>query len=234
VPDRPTALVTGASRGIGRAAVLRLAATHHITATARRGDELDALAAEVAEAGGTCEPLALDVADPAAVANALTGREVDVLVNNAGVGVLKPFLELSPGDWRQMIDVNVNALYHVTRALLPGMVARGRGHVVIVGSIAGRSAFAGGACYAATKHFVRGFAESLMLEVRDAGVKVSVVSPGSVDTGFSGKAHGVPRPGGRLDADDVAAAIAYVVATPPEVLVHDVEVRILSPNRPRH
>jgi 3-oxoacyl-[acyl-carrier protein] reductase len=106
--------------------------------------------------------------------------------------------------------------------------------VVIVGSIAGRSAFAGGACYAATKHFVRGFAESLMLEVRDAGVKVSVVSPGSVDTGFSGKAHGVPRPGGRLDADDVAAAIAYVVATPPEVLVHDVEVRILSPNRPRH
>jgi 3-oxoacyl-[acyl-carrier protein] reductase len=114
------------------------------------------------------------------------------------------------------------------------MVARGRGHVVIVGSIAGRSAFAGGACYAATKHFVRGFAESLMLEVRDAGVKVSVVSPGSVDTHFNGKTPGAGRPGGRLDADDVAAAIAYVVATPPEVLVHDVEVRVLSPNRPRH
>ena len=234
MPDRPTALVTGASRGIGRAAVLRLAATHHVVAAARHAAELDELAAEVRAAGGTCDPLALDVTDPAAVARALDGLAADVLVNNAGVGVLKPFLELTPDDWRRMLDVNVNALYHVTRALLPGMVERGRGHVVIVGSIAGRSAFAGGACYAATKWFVRGFAESLMLEVRDAGVKVSVVSPGSVDTHFNGKTPNPTRPGGRLDPDDVAAAIAYVVATPPEVLVHDVEVRILSPNRPRY
>jgi 3-oxoacyl-[acyl-carrier protein] reductase len=233
MPTRPTALVTGASRGIGRAVALRLAATHDIVAAARSAEELTALAAEVEGAGGRCEALPLDVADPAAVARALDGRDADVLVNNAGVGVLKPLLELAPEEWRRMIDVNVNALYHVTRAVLPGMVARGRGHVVIVGSIAGRSAFAGGAAYAATKHFVAGFAESLMLEVRDAGVKVSVVSPGSVDTAFSGRPPGGPRPGGRLDADDVAAAVAYVVATPPEVLVHAVEVRILSPKRPR-
>jgi 3-oxoacyl-[acyl-carrier protein] reductase len=113
------------------------------------------------------------------------------------------------------------------------MVARGRGRVVIVGSIAGRSAFVGGACYAATKHFVMGFAESLMLEVRDAGVQVSVVSPGSVATEFGG-GDGAPDPKkGQLRAEDVAEAVAYAVSTPHEVLVHRVEVRILSPKRPR-
>jgi 3-oxoacyl-[acyl-carrier protein] reductase len=231
MPDRPTALVTGASRGIGRAIALRLAATHDLTAVARSPDDLARLADEVGAAGGRCDVVPLDVADPAAVADALGGRDADVLVNNAGVGVLKPLLELTPAEWHRMVDVNLNALYHVTRAVLPGMVARGRGHVVIVGSIAGRSAFVGGAGYAATKHAVMGFAESLMLEVRDAGVKVSVVSPGSVATEFSGR--GGPKAGGRLDPDDVAAAVAYAVATPPEVLVHRVEVRILSPKRPR-
>ncbi len=229
--ERPTALVTGASRGIGRAIALRLAATHDLTAVARSPDDLARLADEVGAAGGRCDVVPLDVADPAAVADALGGRDADVLVNNAGVGVLKPLLELTPAEWHRMVDVNLNALYHVTRAVLPGMVARGRGHVVIVGSIAGRSAFVGGAGYAATKHAVMGFAESLMLEVRDAGVKVSVVSPGSVATDFSGR--GGPKAGGQLDPDDVAAAVAYAVATPPEVLVHRVEVRILSPKRPR-
>ena len=238
MPNRPTALVTGASRGIGRAIALRLAATHDVVAVARSESDLAALVAAVEARGGRCEALSLDVADPHAVAHALGSfaagrRGADVLVNNAGVGVLKPLIALTPDEWRRMVDVNVNALYHVTRAVLPGMVARGRGHVVLIGSIAGRSAFVGGAAYAATKRFVAGFAESLMLEVRDAGVKVSIVSPGSVDTSFSGKAPGASRPGGRLLADDVADAVAYVIATPPEVLVHDVEVRILSPDRPR-
>ncbi len=130
-----------------------------------------------------------------------------------------------------MMDVNVNALYHVTRAVLPGMVARGQGHIVIIGSIAGRSAFVGGAGYATTKHAVLGFAENLMLEVRDAGVKVSVVSPGSVATEFGGGSG--PRATSQLRADDVATAVMSVVNTPAEVLIHSVEVRILSPKRPR-
>jgi 3-oxoacyl-[acyl-carrier protein] reductase len=178
--------------------------------------------------------VAVDVADPDAVAAALGGRAADVLVNNAGVGTLKPLLELTPEEWRTMVDVNFNALYHVTRAVLPGMVQRGRGHVVIVGSIAGRSAFVGGAGYAATKHAAMGFAESLMLEVRDTGVKVSIVNPGSVATDFGGEGSGggSAEPKGRLAADDVAAAVAYVLATPPEVLLHRVEVRTLSPKRP--
>ena len=227
---RPTALVTGASRGIGRATALRLAATHDVVAAARGGAELDALAAEIDAGGGRCRPVVADVADAAAVARALAGVECDVLVNNAGVGVLRPLLELTPAEWHRMVDVNLNALYHVTRAVLPGMVRRERGHVVVVGSIAGRSAFVGGACYAATKHAVMGFAESLLLEVRDAGVKVSVVSPGSVATDFSPRHRGADW---QLVADDVAAAIARVVDTPPGVLIHRVEVRALSPRRPR-
>lgn len=232
---RPLAFITGASRGIGRALALRFAPTHHVILAARDAHALDAVAAEVRATGGAAEPLVLDLADSASIgtriATALHGRDVDVLVHNAGVGIMKPLLELSAGEWQQMMDVNVNALFHVTRAVLPAMVARGAGHVVIIGSIAGRSAFVGGAGYATTKHAVMGFAENLMLEVRDAGVKVSVVSPGSVATEFGG--GGGPRATSQLAADDVAAAVLAVVQTPPEVLLHRVEVRILSPKRAR-
>jgi 3-oxoacyl-[acyl-carrier protein] reductase len=232
---RPLTFITGASRGIGRAIALRFAATHRVLATGRDAELLAAVVAEVQAAGGEAEPLVLDVADTHGItkriADALHGRDVDVLVHNAGVGVMKPLLELTPDEWHTMMDVNVNALYHVTRAVLPGMVARGRGHIVIIGSIAGRSAFVGGAGYATTKHAVMGFAENLMLEVRDAGVKVSVVSPGSVATEFGGGRG--PRATSQLLADDVAAAVMSVVETPPDVLIHRVEVRILSPKRPR-
>lgn len=228
---KPSALITGASRGIGKAIASRMAATHRIIAAARDAAALQSLVDEIQRAGGSAEAMVLDVTDRSAVATKLAGLDVDVLVHNAGVGVLKPLLDLSSDEWHRMMDVNVNALFHVTRALLPGMVHRGSGHVVIIGSIAGRSAFVGGAGYATTKHAVMGFAENLMLEVRDAGVKVSVVSPGSVATEFSGRSE--PKVSAQLLADDVAAAVESVVNTPPEVLLHRVEVRILSPKRPR-
>lgn len=229
MPSHPVSVVTGASRGIGRAIAMRLARTHRVVGVGRDRAALAQVVDDIAGSGGEAEALPLDVTDADAVARGLSGRAVDVLVHNAGVGVMKPLLELTPAEWQRMMDVNVNALYHVTRALLPGMVERGRGHVVIIGSIAGRSAFVGGAGYATTKHAVMGFAENLMLEVRDAGVKVSVVSPGSVATGFSG--HVGPKASAQLRPEDVAAAVMSVVDTPPEVLVHRVEVRVLSPKR---
>lgn len=219
---RPVALVTGASKGIGRAIALRLAVTHDIIAAARSEDALDELGAEIAEAGGRCHTVVVDVSDPRLVAEAFRDVRADVLVNNAGVGHLKPFLELTPEEWHQMVDVNFNALYHVTRAVLPGMVERKRGHVIVIGSLAGRNTFVGGSCYAATKHAVNGFAESLMLEVRDANVKVSVVMPGSVATEFSPK-HGDTS--WMLQAEDIAEAVAYAVETPPNVNVSRIEMR---------
>src|SRR5687768_13582747 len=225
---RPTALVTGASRGIGRAIAMKLSASHHIVASARSRAELDTLATEIFRAGGTCDPVVLDVSNPAKVHRALDGIEADVLVNNAGVGFLKPFLELTVEEWNTMVDVNFNSLFHVTRAVLPGMVERGRGHIVVIGSIAGRSAFVGGTCYAATKHAVMGFTESLMLEVRDSGVKVSAVNPGSVATDFSTRDR---NRSWMLSAEDVAEAVAFAIDTPPKVLIHRIEVRAAAPKK---
>ena len=115
----------------------------------------------------------------------------------------------------------------LTRAVLPGMIARGSGHVCTIGSISGRSAYVGGSCYAGTKAFVTAWAESLMLEVRERGGKVSVVMPGGVATEFGGKTP-TAADAWKLSAADVADAVAYVVGTPPTVLVHRMEVRTLN------
>jgi len=230
MPSRPVALVTGASRGIGRAIALDLARDHDLVVTARTAADLEALAGEISAVGAHCDVVPLDVRDPQAVQRTLGDRRVDVLVNNAGVATLKPFLEMSREEWRAMVDVNVNALYDVTRAVLPGMTERGRGHVVVIGSIAGRNTFAGGACYTGTKHFVMGFSESLMLEVRDRGVKVSVVMPGSVSTDLFPSGTDTSW---MLHPEEVAASVGHLVRTPPEVLVHRLEIRPLSPKRKR-
>jgi NADP-dependent 3-hydroxy acid dehydrogenase YdfG len=223
-----TVLVTGATKGIGRAIVLRLARTHRTIGVGRTQSELDSLGSEVRALGGTFEGIAVDLRDAAATDRALAGVSCDVLVNNAGVMFKKPFLELSPDEWHAMVDVNFNALFHVTKAVLPGMVERGSGHVVNIASIAGRSAFVGGACYAGTKHAVLGFSESLMLEVRDHGVRVSCVMPGSVATELT--------PGGSkvdwaLRPEDVAESVASILAMPPHALVYNVEVRAARPRK---
>jgi len=228
-----TALVTGASRGIGRAIAQRLAADgYDMVAVARDEGELDSLCAEIRRTGRDCRVLALDITDATAVQRALKPLEVDVLVNNAGVGVIKPFVEMSLDEWNTMMDVNVNALFHVTHALLPGMLERGHGHVCTIGSISARSAYVGGAAYSGTKAFVTAWAESLMLEVRGRGVKVSVVAPGGVATEFSG--HEVTDADRwKLAPEDVAAAVSQVVGTPPDVLIHRLEVRTLTPPPPK-
>ena len=233
-PRASTVLVTGASRGIGRAIALRFAREGwEVVAVARKQMELDAVRVEIEAAGGRARTIALDVADAAAVARQLEGIQVDVLVNNAGVGILKPFVELSAVEWQRMMDVNVNALFHVTRAVLPGMFARRSGHVCTIGSIGGRSVFTGGSCYGATKAFVNSWAENLMIEVRDHGVKVSVVMPGAVATEFNGNEVGA-KDAWKLMPGDVADAVAQVVLTPAHVLVHRLEVRTLSVPAKRH
>ncbi|HEY4130612.1 MAG TPA: SDR family NAD(P)-dependent oxidoreductase [Gemmatimonadaceae bacterium] len=227
---KPRAIITGASRGIGRAIALRLARDYEIVAVARSDDELESLAEEIEAAGGLCRPRAVDVTDPEAVQAALADIEPRVLINNAGVGVIKPFMELTREEWMRMVNVNVNALYDVTRAVVPGMIRRQAGHIVIIGSISGRSAYIGGTCYSATKAAVNAFSESLMLELREHGVKVSVVTPGGVNTSFNGETGG-SEGSWKLTADDVAETVAHVLDTPPNVLVHRVEVRTLTPPR---
>jgi NADP-dependent 3-hydroxy acid dehydrogenase YdfG len=219
---RETALVTGASRGIGRATALRLSAGYDIIAVARSAGELESLKKEIEIGGGVCRAIALDIADEKAVSTALRGLEVDVLVNNAGVATMKPFLELTSAEWHRMVDVNFNSLYHVTHALLGGMVQRKHGFIVTIGSLAGRNTFVGGTCYAATKHAVNGFSESLMLEVRDFNVRVAVVMPGSVDTSLT---PGSGDQSWKLTSNQIADSVWYLVTQPESVLVSRIEIR---------
>jgi 3-hydroxy acid dehydrogenase / malonic semialdehyde reductase len=219
---RETALVTGASRGIGRATALRLSAAYDIIAVARSASELASLEEEIEIGGGVCRTITLDIADEKAVNAALRGLEVDVLVNNAGVATMKPFIELTSAEWHRMVDVNFNSLYYVTHALIGGMVQRKRGFVVTIGSLAGRNSFVGGTCYAATKHAVNGFSESLMLEVRDANVRVAVVMPGSVDTSLT---PGTGDQSWKLTSNQIADSVWHVVTQPESVLVSRIEIR---------
>lgn len=226
---RPIAIVTGASRGIGRAVAVTLGQTHEVMAVARDANRLDALCRDVEMAGGTCRPVVLDLTRPADIERALRDVSADVVVNNAGVITKKPLLSLTPDEWAGMMAVNVSALFHVTRQVLPGMIERRHGHIVNIASIAGRSAFPGGTGYVATKHAVLGFSESLMLEVREHGVKVSVVMPGSVATDMLVGDN--PDRSWMLQPEDVATVVGQILSMPSHALVYQVEVRASNPKK---
>jgi uncharacterized protein len=208
-----TALVTGASSGIGEAMSRQLASRGvRLVVVARRAERLEELAREVA---GEVEVLAADLADDADLARVEArlqdaGRPVDLLVNNAGFGANGDFLEVDPAISDEMLAVNVTAVMRLTRAALPGMVARGGGSVVNVSSIASLQPSPGLSLYAATKAFVTTFSESLHGELTGTGVSVTAVLPGLTRTGFQARAgysddrHGLPDFAWQ-DADSVAS-----------------------------
>ena len=185
---RPVALVTGASAGIGREIARVLASTHDLALSARREGELRALAAELAPAA--CHVFPADLADPAAPralfdAVASAGLTVDVLVNNAGFGDLGPFAEADLAKLLRMIQVNVAALTELTGLFLPGMVARGRGRILNVGSVAGFQPGPLMAVYYATKAYVNSFSEALWSELRGTGVTATCLAPGPTRSEFA-------------------------------------------------
>ncbi|MEG6506820.1 SDR family NAD(P)-dependent oxidoreductase [Nitratidesulfovibrio sp. 1201_IL3209] len=232
--------ITGATAGFGAATARRFAADGwRIIATGRRQDRLDALAAELGD--GNCLPLCFDVRDAEAVQAALSDasnlpeawRAVDVLVNNAGLALgLEPAHRCSLDDWTTMVDTNIKGLLHVTRALLPGMVERGRGHVVNLGSITGTYAYPGANVYGGTKAFVMQFSRGLRADLHGTGVRVTNIEPGLAESEFS-----VVRFGGDADRaaklyegaaalrpQDIADAIAWAVSCPAHVNVSRIEV----------
>lgn len=230
-----TAVVTGASSGIGRATAVALAAEGaRLVLVARRRDRLEDLAAELAGRGTEAMPLALDVRDRDAVTEALapsalgTFADVDVLVNAAGLAAGRaPLHEGDPEDWDRMLDTNVRGVLAVTRAVLPGMIARGRGHVVNVGSIAGHETYPEGAVYCATKAALDRITTGMRIELLGTGVRVSTIDPGMVETEFSvvrfrgdrDRAAAVYAGTTPLTAEDVADAIRWTLLRPPHVQV---------------
>jgi len=232
-PARGLALVTGASVGIGEATVRRLVADGwRVIACARRAAPLQALADALGH--DRMLPWPLDVTDPAAVA-ALPGalpagwQAVDLLVNNAGLALGREPAQASDlADWRTMVATNIDGLLALTHALLPGMVARGHGHVIHVGSIAGRFPYPGGHVYGASKAFVHQFTLGLKADLIGTGVRATVVEPGMVaDSEFSqvrfkgdaDRAAAVYAGIEALQPADVAEAIAWAAAQPRHVNV---------------
>jgi NADP-dependent 3-hydroxy acid dehydrogenase YdfG len=230
-----TAVVTGASSGIGEATARLLASEGcNVVLAARREDRLKSLAAEF---GVEALAAPTDVTDPAACA-ALVARTVErfgsleILVNNAGLGLYGSIPEGDPDDWRRMFDVNVLGVLYSTRAAVRHMLARGTGDVVFVSSLAGRRVpRADGTVYAATKHAVTAIAEGLRMDVHEKGIRVINVEPGLVRTEFpessypDAEEYYAEKEYTPLEAEDVAAAVVYALEQPPRVSVNEIMVR---------
>ena len=228
-----SALVTGASRGIGRAIALALsAAGASVTAVARTASDLDALVGEIQGKGGRAVAHAGDIRDPrvctAAVARAREAHgRLQILVNNAGVGSHAPLAETSDEEWHRILDTNLTSVFRLTRAALPHLTAGG-GHVFMISSLAGSNPIAGMAAYCASKAALDHLSACLMLEVRQQGVKVTVIAPGSVDTSFGDTPKGDTS--WMLRGDDIADTIVSLLSLRDEAHASRVEMR---PSRPQ-
>jgi 3-hydroxy acid dehydrogenase/malonic semialdehyde reductase len=231
-------LVTGATAGFGAAIARRfLAEGHRIVAAGRRAERLQALVTEFGAA--RVHPCVLDVRDRRAV-EAMAGTlppdfaEIDLLVNNAGLALgTEPAQQADLDAWDAMVDTNVKGLMYVTRAILPGMLARNRGHIVNLGSIAGSYPYPGGNVYGGTKAFVRQFSLNLRADLLGTPIRVTDVEPGMVGgtefsavrfRGDAGKAAGVYAGADALTPEDIAETVHWVATLPPRVNINTVEV----------
>ena len=223
------AVVTGGSRGIGLAISRMLAhAGAADVVAARRQRDVERVASELGPRvlGVTCDVRRFEDCDRLVARTVETFGRLDILINNAGLGVFAPVEAMSLEDWHRQIETNLDGVYYCCRAALPH-IKKVRGWIINIGSLAGKNPFAGGAAYNATKFGLLGFSEALMLEVRHDGVRVSCVMPGSVATEFSGDAAA----GGewKLHAEDVAQVVRDLLAFPGRALPSRIEIRPARP-----
>ncbi len=243
------AVVTGATAGIGQATALLLAENDYdIIITGRRIEKLEEVEKMIrSQTTADVLSLAFDIRELEAVKSAcaqLTGKweNVDVLVNNAGLAVgLNHIHEGVIDDWERMIDTNIKGLLYITRQISPGMVSRGKGHIVNLGSIAGKESYENGNVYNATKFAVDGLTMGMRIDLTEHGVKVTSINPGAVETEFSivrfkgdqNKADSVYKGFEPLVAKDIAEAILFVVTRPRNVNIDDMLIMASSQARSR-
>jgi len=233
-----TTFITGATAGFGEAIARKLANNNHrLVITGRREERLKKLSTELAVKTEVF-PLAFDVRDKDAVKSAVESlppdwQKVDVLVNNAGLALGKSLFDgAAIEDWDQMIDTNVKGLLYMTKALLPMLKGSGRGHIVNIGSIAGREVYPGGNVYCASKHAVDALSKAMRIDLLSSGIKVSQVRPGLADTEFSivrykgdvDQAKRVYQGYRALLAEDIANAVDFVLDQPEHVCINDLEI----------
>ncbi len=236
-----TVLVTGATSGIGAATARRFSqAGYRVIVTGRSMSRLTALSKEL---GAGCKTLAFDVRDAEAAERALRSlpadwQDIDILVNNAGLALgLEPEYEGSLQDWETMIDTNIKGLLIMTRLIVPKMVARGEGHIINIGSVAGDTAYRNGAVYCATKAAVQSLTDGLRIDLVETPIRVSLLKPGLVETNFSQirfhgdqeRAANVYKGITALTAGDIADAAIYCAQAPAHVQI--AEMLVLATNQ---
>jgi 3-oxoacyl-[acyl-carrier protein] reductase len=225
------ALVTGGSRGIGRAVAIKLAGLG--AAVAICGRDAGKLRSTADELGAVTKQVfwqAADVTRPEDVEKFVSGAEkrlgaIGILVNNAGIGLFGPTHEKSEEDWDRVLTTNLKSVFLVSRAVVPAMIRQGGGDIINISSLAGRNTFAGGGLYCASKWGVQGLSGCMAEDLRDKGIRVSVICPGSVSTEFSGR--GAKDTGKALQAEDVAHAVAAVVTQRPGSFISEIHIRPL-------
>ena len=246
---RSIAVITGATAGIGRATAIALAGNNFdVVITGRRAEKLKNVEEEIRSGtGADVLSLTFDIRDQEAVEEAcgkLTGKwaRVDVLVNNAGLAAgLSLIHEGSLEDWEQMIDTNIKGLLYITRLITPGMVERSGGHIINIGSIAGKEAYESGNVYNASKFAVDGLTQAMRIDLVDHGIKVTAINPGAAETEFSlvrfkgdrAQADKVYEGFTPLYAEDIAEAILFAVTRPPHVNIDDLVIMPTAQARSR-
>ncbi len=227
--DDKIVLVTGASRGIGRAITLRFArAGADLVIVARNREELQELGSEIRAMGRGCLIMPTDLRDPAQIevlarqAFEQFGR-IDILINNAGIGFWAPVTELTLDQYDEMFCVNMRAVFLLTQAVLPQMIERGNGHIVNIASTSSRWTYPEGTLYCASKFALLGFNEALAKELRTTGVRVTAVCPGQVNTYLGGSG---PQTWEKdmLSGEDVAELAFQAVTLPPHAIVTEIVV----------
>jgi 3-hydroxy acid dehydrogenase/malonic semialdehyde reductase len=234
------AMITGATSGIGKATALILASNgYDLIITGRRKELLNNLSDSILTGTNTeVISLCFDVRDLKQVEESistLTGKwaDIDLLVNNAGLAVgIEPVYSGVVDDWDRMIDTNVKGLLYICRKISPGMVARGSGHIINLSSVAGHEVYPNGAAYCGSKHAVQAITRAMRIELLPFGVKVSSISPGMVNTGFSlvrfkgdqESANNVYSGLTPLYASDIAEAILFMVTRPAHVNIEDIMI----------
>jgi NAD(P)-dependent dehydrogenase (short-subunit alcohol dehydrogenase family) len=230
--QKSVTVVTGASRGVGLAVASRMArAGHHVVLTARSQTELDKAVAAIVADGGSASAMRCNVSDATEV-SALAASVLaeysrcDVLVNNAGIGAMgSPLHEIDPAKFDEVIATNLRGPYLMLRGFAPAMIAAGTGHIINIGSLAGKSPLPSGAAYAASKWGLLGLMQSAAEELRPHGVRVSVISPGSIATDFG--SHAGNDDSWKISPEDVAAVVEDIVSQSPRSFISEVLLRPL-------
>jgi NAD(P)-dependent dehydrogenase (short-subunit alcohol dehydrogenase family) len=230
--DGKVALVTGGSRGIGFAIAQALTSEH--ASVVITGTDESRVKEAGAQLGRNAIGIRADVRDYASVESAFKNAVdrfggLDILVNNAGVGIFKTVADMTLDEWNRLIGTNLTGVFHCSRAALPHLRARGGGWIINISSLVGKNPFPDGAAYCASKSGLNAFSEALMQEVRQEGIRVAYVLPGSVRTEFSGRSLG--NDDWKLAPADVAQAVTDLLGHPPRSLPSRVEIRPARPPR---